>query len=144
MKKKNKGLLILSLVFVIIGFIIMKLEPAAHGFGPWALIVAPTIILSGYLLGFVSIFHGAIHFDKHWWKDPYLTWGWIVFLIALVVYTITLEETASLWDCSEFIACAYKLQVPHAPGAPLFLMIGRIFSLLSFGDANSANSIGLP
>lgn len=60
--------------------------------------------------------------------------GWIVFVIALVVYWITMEPTASFWDCGEFIAASYKLQVPHPPGAPLFLLIGRLFSFLSFGD----------
>ncbi len=60
--------------------------------------------------------------------------GWLVFAVALVTYVLTVERTASFWDCGEFIACAYKLQVPHPPGAPLFLLIGRMFSLLSFGD----------
>jgi len=60
--------------------------------------------------------------------------GWIVFSIAMLTYFLTVEETASFWDCSEFIATSYKLQVPHPPGAPLFLMIGRIFSFFTFGD----------
>ncbi len=60
--------------------------------------------------------------------------GWIVFTIALAVYWLTMEETASYWDCGEFIAVSYKLEVPHPPGAPLFLLIGRMFSFLSFGD----------
>ncbi|WP_128544296.1 glycosyltransferase family 117 protein [Larkinella soli] len=60
--------------------------------------------------------------------------GWLVFAVALVTYTLTVERTASFWDCGEFIACAYKLQVPHPPGAPFFLLVGRIFSLLAFGN----------
>ncbi len=60
--------------------------------------------------------------------------GWAVFAVALVTYALTVERTASFWDCGEFIACAFKLQVPHPPGAPLFLLIGRLFSLLAFGD----------
>ena len=60
--------------------------------------------------------------------------GWGVFVIALLTYALTVEPTASFWDCGEFIACAYKLQVPHPAGAPLFLLIGRIFSFLAFGD----------
>ncbi|MFM9840524.1 MAG: DUF2723 domain-containing protein [Cyclobacteriaceae bacterium] len=60
--------------------------------------------------------------------------GWIVFGIALLVYFITMEETASYWDCGEFIAVSYKLQVPHPPGAPLFLLMGRMFSFLALGD----------
>ncbi|WP_347157746.1 glycosyltransferase family 117 protein [Pontibacter chitinilyticus] len=57
--------------------------------------------------------------------------GWVVFLIAATVYILTLEPTASFWDCGEFIASSYKLLVPHPPGAPLFLLIGRIFSLFA-------------
>jgi hypothetical protein len=60
--------------------------------------------------------------------------GWIVFFIATVVYFLTLEPTASWWDCGEYIATAYKLQVGHPPGAPLFQMIGRFFTLFALGD----------
>lgn len=60
--------------------------------------------------------------------------GWLMFAVALVVYWLTMEETGSYWDCGEFIAVSYKLEVPHPPGAPLFLLIGRLFSFLSFGD----------
>ncbi|MFN3403444.1 MAG: DUF2723 domain-containing protein [Cytophagaceae bacterium] len=57
--------------------------------------------------------------------------GWLIFLISTAVYVLTVEPTASFWDAGEFIACAYKLQVPHPPGAPLFLLIGRIFALFT-------------
>ncbi len=60
--------------------------------------------------------------------------GWIVFAIALLTYWFTFEETASYWDCGEFIAVAFKLEVPHPPGAPLFLLLGRLFSFLALGD----------
>ncbi len=60
--------------------------------------------------------------------------GWAIFLIALIVYVLTVEETASFWDCGEFIAVSYKLEVPHPPGAPFFLMVGRMFSFLAGGD----------
>ena len=57
--------------------------------------------------------------------------GWLVFLIALLTYVLTMEPTASWWDCSEFISCAYKLEVGHPPGAPLFLLIARIFTIFA-------------
>jgi hypothetical protein len=60
--------------------------------------------------------------------------GWIIFAIATLVYTLTVEDTASFWDCGEFIAVSYKLMVPHPPGAPLFLLIGRLFSFFAFGN----------
>lgn len=62
--------------------------------------------------------------------------GWFVFLIATYTYLSTMESTASFWDCGEYIACAYKLEVGHPPGAPLFLIIGRVFSLFAFGDTS--------
>jgi tetratricopeptide (TPR) repeat protein len=60
--------------------------------------------------------------------------GWTAFAIAAITYTLTLEPTASFWDCGEFISAAFKLQVVHQPGAPLFLMIGKIFSLMAGDD----------
>lgn len=60
--------------------------------------------------------------------------GWIVFIIATLVYTLTIEPTASFWDPGEFIAVSYKLQVPHPPGAPFFLLVNRMFSMLALGD----------
>jgi len=62
------------------------------------------------------------------------TGGWFAFAIALSTYWLTFEETASYWDCGEFIAVAYKLEVSHPPGAPLFMLLGRMFSFLAFGD----------
>jgi hypothetical protein len=60
--------------------------------------------------------------------------GWVIFAIATTVYLMTLEPTASWWDCGEYIATAYKLQVGHPPGAPFFQLMGRFFSLFAFGD----------
>ncbi|OOQ56479.1 glycosyltransferase family 117 protein [Mucilaginibacter pedocola] len=62
--------------------------------------------------------------------------GWAAFAIAAITYTLTLEPSTSFWDCGEFIACIYRLQVAHQPGAPLFTIIGKVFSLLSMGDRN--------
>lgn len=57
--------------------------------------------------------------------------GWLVFLIATAVYFITVEDTVSLWDCGEYITAAYKLEVGHPPGAPLFMLLGRLFSFFA-------------
>lgn len=63
--------------------------------------------------------------------------GWLAFAIALITYYLTIEPSVSLWDCGEFISASYRLQVVHPPGAPLFLMLGRLFSLFAMGDVQS-------
>ncbi|MFI5139177.1 MAG: DUF2723 domain-containing protein [Sphingobacteriales bacterium] len=60
--------------------------------------------------------------------------GWLCFAIASTTYILTLEPSVSFWDCGEFISCAYRLQVSHQPGYPMFAMLGKAFSLLSMGD----------
>ncbi|NBR15655.1 MAG: DUF2723 domain-containing protein, partial [Crocinitomicaceae bacterium] len=57
--------------------------------------------------------------------------GWIVFILASAVYLMTIEATVSLWDCGEYITAAYKLEVGHPPGAPLFMVLGRLFSFFA-------------
>ena len=57
--------------------------------------------------------------------------GWFAFSISLVSYLLTVEPTASYWDCSEYIATAAKLQVGHPPGAPFFQMVGAVFAVLA-------------
>lgn len=65
--------------------------------------------------------------------------GWLMFLVSTVVYTLTLEPSVSLWDCGEFLSAADKLQVVHPPGAPFFLLIGRMFAMM----ASKATSVAL-
>lgn len=60
--------------------------------------------------------------------------GWAIFGIAAITYLITAAPTVSFWDCGEYIATAVKLQVGHPPGAPLFQLMGNVFSQLAFGD----------
>ncbi len=57
--------------------------------------------------------------------------GWLVFAIAAATYLLTIEPTASFWDCGEFISSAYKLDVGHPPGAPFFMLMGHFFSLFA-------------
>lgn len=63
--------------------------------------------------------------------------GWLVFTVACITYFATLEPTLSWWDCGEFITSAYKLEVGHPPGAPTFMILGRIFTLFA-PDATKA------
>lgn len=62
--------------------------------------------------------------------------GWFTFAIAAFVYLSTMEPTASFWDCGEYIATSFKLEVGHPPGAPLFNLMGRFFTLFA-GDISS-------
>ncbi|NLO00711.1 MAG: DUF2723 domain-containing protein [Bacteroidales bacterium] len=62
--------------------------------------------------------------------------GWIVFAISVIVYLLTIEPTTSFWDCGEFITTSYKLEIGHPPGAPVFMIIGRFFTIF----ANSENA----
>ncbi len=58
--------------------------------------------------------------------------GWVVFFIALIIYSITVEPTGSFWDAGEYITTSAKLQVAHPPGAPLWQMIGAFFAMFAF------------
>ena len=54
--------------------------------------------------------------------------GWLTFIIAATVYCMTIEPTASFWDCPEFITTGYKLEVGHPPGAPFFMLMANLFT----------------
>src|SRR5579875_3157431 len=70
--------------------------------------------------------------------------GWVVCAIASLVYILTAEKSGSFWDCGEFVSAAYKVQMPHPPGAPLFVLLGRFFIVL-FGDngASAAKAVNI-
>ena len=63
-------------------------------------------------------------------KNIIRLFGGLTFILSLIVYLKTIAPTVSFWDCGEFITCSYILGVPHPPGAPFYLLIGRIFTLL--------------
>jgi hypothetical protein len=77
-------------------------------------------------------------------KKTNIITGWIVCLFACAVYIMTSEAGGSFWDCGEFVSSCFKVQVPHPPGAPMFVMLGRIFIVL-FGDnpANAAKAVNV-
>uniref|UniRef100_UPI003217160B DUF2723 domain-containing protein n=1 Tax=uncultured Draconibacterium sp. TaxID=1573823 RepID=UPI003217160B len=62
--------------------------------------------------------------------------GWVSFLVAAITYLLTIEPTVSFWDCGEFITTAFKFEVGHPPGAPIFMIVGRFFTL--FGGPEDA------
>jgi hypothetical protein len=62
--------------------------------------------------------------------------GWIVFVIAAITYLLTIEPTGSLWDCGEFVASAYKLEIGHPPGSQVFMVLAKFFSLFAGSDTS--------
>lgn len=64
--------------------------------------------------------------------------GWCLGIVAMTTYTLSMEPSASFWDCGEYIACAYRLEIGHPPGAPFFMLVGRLFSVLGGTDPSMA------
>ena len=102
--------------------------------------VCPAVYATCFVLPY---FCGAsnIFFTMNFRRINNLT-GWAVFAIALFTYMFTREARGSLWDCGEFVACAYKMGMPHPPGAPMFTLLGRFFIII-FGDnpMTAANAV---
>jgi hypothetical protein len=67
--------------------------------------------------------------------------GWVVFLVASATYLLTIEPTASFWDCGEFITSSYKMEVGHPPGAPFFMLMAKFFSLFASDKSHVAMMI---
>ncbi len=76
-------------------------------------------------------------------KKLNLITGWAAFAVAAIAYVMTMEPTASMWDCAEFIATSYKLEVGHPPGAPLFMMIARFFTMFAPSPDKAAWMVNL-
>ena len=66
-----------------------------------------------------------------------------MFILSTLVYLMTAEPSGSFWDCGEFVSCALKLQVAHSPGAPFFLMLARLFTMLASGPDHVAYSVNV-
>ncbi|KJF44078.1 glycosyltransferase family 117 protein [Draconibacterium sediminis] len=71
-----------------------------------------------------------------------IVFGWVSFLIAAIVYLMTIEPTVSFWDCGEFITTAFKFEVGHPPGAPIFMIVGRFFTLFA-GPEGAAKMVNV-
>jgi hypothetical protein len=139
--KKDHRFFFAAIIALTIGFTAMAFDPVDNGFGVLTLWIAPPLLLLGFILPIAGIVglenlkltaswqELRLHTHKH-------VLGFAAFVISLTTYLLTLEPTASLWDCSEFIASSYKLQVPHSPGTPLSLLVGRLFTWLAFGDTS--------
>lgn len=69
-------------------------------------------------------------------RKGYLAVAWFVFLSTLAVYTLTVTSSIPFWDSGEYIATSFILGVPHPPGTPLYVLIGRLFSMLPFGNVH--------
>ena len=64
--------------------------------------------------------------------------GWAIFAVATLTYLLTIGPSASLWDCAEFIACDYKLEIGHPPGAPFYMLVYNVISHLGGSPERAA------
>jgi hypothetical protein len=130
--RKDCLIFIIAIALVTLAYILMAIDPQPNGFGVLTLWIAPPMLLFGFSLPIIGILgREQIRIWQLQIKTIKHATGLVIWAIAMLTYYVTLEPTASLWDCSEFIAAAYKLQVPHTPGTPLSLLFGRMFAMLA-------------
>ena len=154
-QKANYTIMLAGISILISGYLIMASDGEEYGYGLLGLTIGPIVVLLGFTTLFFSIFR---NYQVNHETTPLIDdkekinsklrmintiSGCIIFLISLSIYSITAEPTVSLWDCGEFIAAAYKLQIPHPPGTPLFLLLGRFFSLFAPNEEWIAFSINM-
>jgi hypothetical protein len=135
---RDKALFAVSFVLVFAGFLLMGLDPVENGFGALTLWVAPPLLVAGFALPIVAMASPRVSAGNARVPGFKHLMGIATFVVPMLVYLSTLEPTASLWDCSEFIASAFKLQVPHTPGTPLSLLVGRLFAMAAVDLSNVA------
>lgn len=134
---RRNGVFVLAAALQLVALILMSVDPEPHGFGVLTLWIAPPLLFLGLALPVWGLSNRvSISELKDSIKSNVVHWLGLVLvvLVAFTTYLTTLEPTASLWDCSETIAAAYKLQVPHTPGTPLTLLVGRLFSMMALGE----------
>ena len=130
--RKNLYLFTASLGLLFLGFVALGQGPADSFL---SLTVAPILLLAGYCVGIPMAIlkrapQEAAPLQSRPRIDPVHRFALAVSLVALAVYLKTTAPMASFWDTGEFITCSYILGIPHPPGAPLYLLMGRLFSLL--------------
>ncbi|HEX6889752.1 MAG TPA: hypothetical protein VF141_03650, partial [Chryseolinea sp.] len=114
--KTDHRFFLASIFILAIGFASMAFDPVDNGFGILTLWIAPPLLLLGFLLpiagilGLENLRPGARWQQVRMQTTKHLL-GFTALVISFTTYLLTLEPTASLWDCSEFIASSYKLQV---------------------------------
>ena len=86
--------------------------------------------------GYICITNSSFPMDNILYRKLNLYIGWGLFAFAAIIYLITIEPTVSFWDAGERIAVSYKLQIGHPPGAPLYQMMARFFSLFALGEVS--------